>query len=56
MKRYITNRRTSSNEANLRREEEFKAHRQHESPRILYNKPLTEQIKELMLSLPAARF
>ena len=51
MKRYIENLRTSSDEANLRREE-TKAQTHHADPRVLCGKPLTEQIEALMNSLP----
>jgi len=51
MKRYIENLRTSSDEANLRREE-AKAKGQHADPRVLCTKPLTDQIDALMSSLP----
>ncbi len=53
MKAYIDNLRAASDEANLH-SEEAKAKRLHTDPRLLCNKPLTEQIEELMLSLPPA--
>ena len=52
MKRYIENLRTSSDEANLRREEEAKAKTQDADTRVLCDKPLTDQIEALMNSLP----
>jgi hypothetical protein len=52
MKRYIENLRTSSDEANLRREEEAKAKSQSADTRVLCDKSLTEQIETLMRSLP----
>jgi hypothetical protein len=51
MKRYIENLRTSSEEANLRREE-AKEKRPHTDPRLQCETPLTDQIEVLMLSLP----
>ena len=55
MKRYIENLRTSSDEANLRREEEAKAQAHHADPRVLCDKPLTDQIEDLMNSLSPAQ-
>jgi hypothetical protein len=53
MKRYIENLRTSSDEANLRHQEaSAKLHRA-DTP-VQCAKPLTQQIEELMLSLPPA--
>ena len=51
MKRYIENLRTSSDEANLRHEED-KTQRPHADPRVLCDTPLTDQIESLMRSLP----
>ena len=50
MKAYIANLQAASEEANFRLEE-AKAKLQHADPRVLCDKPLTEQIAELMLSL-----
>ena len=50
-KTYLAKLRAASDEANLRHEE-AKAQTQHVDPRVLYDKPLTAQIEELMLSLP----
>ena len=52
MKAYIANLRTSSDEANLLREEEAKAKTQDAETRVLCDKPLTDQIEALMNSLP----
>jgi hypothetical protein len=51
MKRYIENLRTSSDEANLRHEED-KTQRPHEDPRVQCDTPLATQIEAFMRSLP----
>jgi hypothetical protein len=53
-KAYIAQLKARTAEVNLR-SEETKKKRQHADPRVLCDKPLTEQIEELMLSLPPAQ-
>jgi hypothetical protein len=53
-KAYIANLQATSDEANLRHEK-AKARNQKIDKRILCEKPLTEQITELMASLPPAQ-
>ena len=51
MKTYIDQLKTDAAEANVRREK-AKSKRQRSDARVLCNKPLAQQIQELMLSLP----
>jgi hypothetical protein len=51
---YIAQLKARTAEVNLRRDV-VKSKRQHADPRVLCDKPLTEQIEELMLSLPPAQ-
>jgi hypothetical protein len=52
MKTYIDQLKADTAEANLRLEEEAKAQHPHADPRVLCDKPLTDQIEALMRSLP----
>ena len=52
MKTYIDQLKADTAKANLRQEEEAKAQTHHADPRVLCDKPLTEQIEALMRSLP----
>jgi hypothetical protein len=54
MKMYVDQLKANSDEANLRHEA-AKAKKQKTDKRILCDKPLTEQITELMASLPPAQ-
>ena len=54
-KAYIENLRTSSDEANLRRQEEAKANRHNADTRILCDISLVDQIEALMRSLSPAQ-
>jgi hypothetical protein len=53
-KAYIAQLKARTAEVNLRRDV-VKSKRQHADSRVLCDKPLTEQIEELMLSLPPAQ-
>lgn len=55
MKTYIENLRASSDEVNLRREEEAKAQIQDADTRVMCDTPLTSEIESLMRTLSPAQ-